>query len=100
MPKAGEIVAACETDCGCTDALAVEWAPVAALLLERLGERTFGLWLVPLHPHSHGPDGWVLGAPVEVASWVEDRLLSYLVVAAAEDVRVVTCARSAGEAMA
>ncbi len=50
------------------------WRQIQGVLLESVGERTFGLWLAPLRCVSLEGDTLVLTGPPEVSAWASQRL--------------------------
>ncbi len=97
MPKVSEIVTAINLlppkvePCTRTAALDAEWAPVLRRAHELVGDKTFGLWLEPLHAHRFGSAGWIVAGPPEVSSWADQRLGAVLAAAAGVPVRVHAC---------
>jgi chromosomal replication initiator protein len=59
------------------------WQQIQGALLERVGERTYGLWLAPLRCVSLDGDTLVLEGPPEVSAWASTRLADALASAAA-----------------
>jgi chromosomal replication initiator protein len=59
------------------------WQQIQGALLERVGERTYGLWLAPLRCVSLEGDTLVLEGPPEVSAWASTRLADALQSAAA-----------------
>jgi chromosomal replication initiator protein len=59
------------------------WQQIQGALLERVGERTYGLWLAPLRCVSLDGDTLVLEGPPEVSAWASTRLADALESAAA-----------------
>ncbi len=59
------------------------WEQIQGALLERVGERTYGLWLAPLRCVSLEGDTLVLEGPPEVSAWASTRLADALQSAAA-----------------
>ncbi|MGD1050458.1 MAG: chromosomal replication initiator protein DnaA [Solirubrobacteraceae bacterium] len=59
------------------------WEQIQGALLERVGERTYGLWLAPLRCVSLEGDTLVLEGPPEVSAWASTRLADALESAAA-----------------
>lgn len=59
------------------------WERIQGALLERVGERTYGLWLAPLRCVSLEGDTLVLEGPPEVSAWASTRLADALESAAA-----------------
>ncbi len=59
------------------------WQQIQGALLERVGERTYGLWLAPLRCVSLDGDTLVLEGPPEVSVWASTRLADALESAAA-----------------
>ena len=60
------------------------WAQMQAALRDRVGERTYGLWLAPLRCVALDGDTLALQGPPEVSAWAADRLGGALASAAAE----------------
>ncbi len=60
------------------------WTQIQHAVRERVGERTYGLWLAPLHCVSLDGETLVLEGPPEVSAWASDRLGSALAGAAAD----------------
>ncbi len=58
------------------------WKQIQGALLDRVGERTYGLWLAPLHCVSLEGDTLVLAGPPEVSAWASTRLRDALTGAA------------------
>ena len=54
------------------------WQQIQGALLERVGERTYGLWLAPLRCVSLDGDTLVLEGPPEVSAWASTRLADAL----------------------
>ena len=50
------------------------WAQIQDALRDRVGERTYGLWLAPLRCVALDGDTLVLTGPPEVSAWAMDRL--------------------------
>ena len=50
------------------------WAQIAQTLRERVGERTYGLWLAPMRATGLEHDSLALEGPREVATWAASRL--------------------------
>jgi chromosomal replication initiator protein len=50
------------------------WAQIREALRERVGERTFGLWLTPLRATAIDRDSLAIEGPREVAAWASARL--------------------------
>lgn len=82
--------------CRRTPELDAAWAVIAPALRTTVGADTFDIWLAPAHPHQHGQEGWLLGAPAATASWVARRFGRLLERAAGEPVGVEACERLAG----
>ena len=61
-----------------TPSLDHAWAQIQDALRERVGERTYGLWLAPLRCVGLDGDTLVLSGPPEVSAWAMDRLSSAL----------------------
>ena len=59
------------------------WQQIQGALLEKVGERTYGLWLAPLRCVSLDADRLVLDGPPEVSAWASQRLGGALASAAA-----------------
>jgi chromosomal replication initiator protein len=59
------------------------WQQIQGALLERVGERTYSLWLAPLRCVSLDGDTLVLEGPPEVSAWASTRLADALASAAA-----------------
>jgi len=59
------------------------WQQIQGALLETVGERTYGLWLAPLHCVSLDADRLVLDGPPEISAWASQRLGGALASAAA-----------------
>jgi len=60
------------------------WAQMQAALRDRVGERTYGLWLAPLRAVALDGDTLALQGPPEVSAWASDRLGAALASAAEE----------------
>jgi chromosomal replication initiator protein len=54
------------------------WNEIRAALRGAVGERTFGLWLEPLHYEGRSGDTLRLSGPPEVSAWASERLGSVL----------------------
>ncbi len=54
------------------------WQEIQVALRDRLGERTYGLWLAPLRCVGIDGDTLVLAGPPEVAAWARARYVSAL----------------------
>jgi chromosomal replication initiator protein len=54
------------------------WQQIQGALLDRVGERTYGLWLAPLRCVSLEGDTLVLEGPPEVSAWASTRLADAL----------------------
>ena len=74
-----------------TDALAAEWAPIAAQLEQMVGDATYNIWLAQLHPHAASEEEFVVGGPGVAADWVRNRFGRVLNAAAGRPVRLVAC---------
>src|SRR5579863_797832 len=61
-----------------TPSLDHAWAQIQDALRDRVGERTYGLWLAPLRCVALDGDTLVLTGPPEVSAWAMDRLSSAL----------------------
>jgi chromosomal replication initiator protein len=59
------------------------WQQIQGALLERVGERTYGLWLAPLRCVSLDDDTLVLTGPPEISAWASARLAGALASATA-----------------
>jgi chromosomal replication initiator protein len=59
------------------------WQQIQGVLLERVGERTYGLWLAPLRCVSLDDDTLVLTGPPEISAWASERLAGALASATA-----------------
>jgi chromosomal replication initiator protein len=59
------------------------WQQIQGVLLERVGERTYGLWLAPLRCVSLDDDTLVLTGPPEISAWASQRLAGALASATA-----------------
>jgi chromosomal replication initiator protein len=59
------------------------WTQIQDVLRERVGDRTFGLWLAPLRVAALNGDVLQIDGPPEVTAWAIDRLSGALVEAAA-----------------
>ena len=66
-----------------TPELDTVWREIQGALLERVGERTYGLWLAPLRCVSLDADTLTLAGPPEVSAWASQRLAGALAGAAA-----------------
>jgi chromosomal replication initiator protein len=80
------------------------WQQIQGALLERVGERTYGLWLAPLRCVSLDGDTLVLEGPPEVSAWASTRLADALESAAAAvlgapvEVSIAGCGNTAAAA--
>ena len=61
-----------------TPSLDHAWVQIQDALRDRVGERTYGLWLAPLRCVALDGDTLVLTGPPEVSAWAMDRLSSAL----------------------
>ena len=59
------------------------WQQIQGALRESVGERTYGLWLAPLHCVSLDGDTLTIAGPPEVSAWASQRLAGALTNAAA-----------------
>src|SRR5579871_6617752 len=59
------------------------WAQIGVALRERVGERTFGLWLEPLRVTGLDANSLSLEGPREVSAWAASRLGSAITSASA-----------------
>ncbi len=59
------------------------WQQIQGALRESVGERTYGLWLAPLHCVSLDGDTLTIAGPPEVSAWASQRLAGALSNAAA-----------------
>lgn len=66
-----------------------EWGSIAAEVREAVGEQAHDTWLAPLRPIGRDADGWVVGCPDALLSWVADRFGQVLEGYAGEPVRLV-----------
>jgi len=49
------------------------WQDIQVALRDRVGERTYGLWLAPLRCVGLDGDTLVLAGPVEISAWASSR---------------------------
>lgn len=71
------------------------WSEVIDRAREVVAPDGVAIWLEPLRPISHGPDGWVVVAPNALGGWVNDRFDRVLEHAAGCKVEVITEPRAA-----